>query len=63
MLERGHAHDAASFSALVTAYEKAGDWQGALRTFERMRSIGLVPTSFTYRCAIFWDFRPQLNNP
>ena len=45
----GFPLDAMGGTLLVMAHEKAGDWEGAQRAYERMRTLGLPRSSFTYR--------------
>jgi pentatricopeptide repeat domain-containing protein 1 len=41
-----------TYSALINACEKAGQWELALQLFERMQQEGIAPNTVTYNSLI-----------
>jgi pentatricopeptide repeat protein len=50
--DAGIMPDAISFNAVMSAYEKTGQWGEALRIMDKMQQCGVKPTVVTYTTAI-----------
>jgi pentatricopeptide repeat domain-containing protein 1 len=48
MPAQGCKPDSITYSALITAYQRAGQWKRALRAFEDMQMEGLHPDSVVF---------------
>lgn len=51
-MREGCERSVITYSALINACEKAGQWDLALQLFERMQQEGIAPNTVTYNSLI-----------
>ena len=52
MQAQGCTPDVVTYTALISAYEKGGQWRRALNAFDQMRSQGCRPDAIVYNAII-----------
>ena len=57
MRHQGCTPDVVSYTALISAYEKGGEWQRTLGAYEQMRLQGCKPDAIVYNAIIdaLWE--------
>lgn len=57
MQQQGCTPDVVTYTALISAYEKGGQWRRALTAYEAMRMHGCKPDSIVYNAIIdaLWE--------